>query len=158
MVSRATTFLPRGWKPRSRIISRGSSSSVRKASSAVIQRARLTNSVSEYASIGCPLGTGGRGPERCLPAGVSLDRAASYMVCRRAACWCSEALRIVQLIAGEGQVTVVGDPHGIVMAEHLTRRQGRPDPCQQALFPSRDTAGTQGPTARSWRAFWLTGI
>ena len=75
-----TTFLPRRWKPSSRIIFWSSSSSVRRASSVVIQRARLSSPASEHASIGCPLRTSGRGARRCPGVGVSLDSVASWVV------------------------------------------------------------------------------
>jgi hypothetical protein len=80
-VRRATMFLPRFWQPSSCIVSRSSSSSVRKASSDLIHRASLS-SVVEYASMGWPGMIQGRGPVRCPAARVVLDTAAWYAVGR----------------------------------------------------------------------------
>ena len=113
-VSRATTFLPRRWKPSSCIISWSSSSSVRRASSDLIHCASLISSASEYASIGWPEMIQGRGPDalarssrrRCRPGQggfVCGLQACSWLGVAGAARW-----RCSPVFVGVAQGVVVG--------------------------------------------------
>src|SRR5690348_12623863 len=90
-VRRATMFLPRFWKPSSRIISRSSSSSVRRASSDLIHRASSISSASEYASISWPGMIQGRGLVRCPAAGAVWEMAVRSALGR----WPGGALSLV---------------------------------------------------------------
>src|SRR2546429_9930689 len=76
-------FLPRFWKPSSRIISWSSSSSVRSTSSDLIHCASSSSSASEYMWIGSWRVIQGRGPTRWSGAGGppgARDKAAWYGV------------------------------------------------------------------------------